>query len=151
MSEPEPMQQRPKKNTHTHLWRCRCLHGAHKRKKEKRLLSRQCSLSLSLHPRNPTTTTLVRRACCCRSSSLHLCARSSVSLCLRKRRRHASSRAPRCVVVVGGASRPGSDRTRPARRWASPSTGHRVGGGGAGRASRRACVNQTQHGNPKPI
>jgi hypothetical protein len=69
-------------------------------------------------------------ACCCCSSSLHLCARSCASLCLRKRRRHASSRAPRCVVVVGGAPRPGSDRTRPARGCASPSTGHRTVGGG---------------------
>jgi hypothetical protein len=45
MSEPEPMQERPKK--HAHLWRCRCLHGAHKRRKES-LSSRQCPLSLSL-------------------------------------------------------------------------------------------------------
>jgi hypothetical protein len=85
------------------------------------------------HPTTTTTTTLVCRACCCCSTSLHLCARSSVSLCLRKRRRHASSRAPRCVVVVGGAPRPGSDRTRPTRGWASRARGTGWGGGGGSR------------------
>jgi hypothetical protein len=52
MSEPEPMQQRPKK-TQTHLWRCRCLHGAHKRKKGNPFVQAVFSLPLSLPPASP--------------------------------------------------------------------------------------------------
>jgi hypothetical protein len=144
MSEPEPMQQRQKKNTHTLM--TMSLPKWCSQEKERKAFCPGSVLSPSLPPpRNNNNSGLSRLLLLQQQLPPSLCP----FLCLlvpaqAQAPRVVPSAAPRCVVVVvGGAPRPGSDRTRPARGWASPSTGHR-GGRGAGGAGRRAGVNQTQ-------